>query len=104
MAEEFQPYYAVIFTSVLREEHEGYYEMAIEMEMLAKNQPGFIGLDSVREQKGITISYWSSLEAIKNWKQQARHQVAQKMGIEKWYKFYDIKICKVEREYSFNSP
>lgn len=102
-SENFQPYYAVIFTSVLKEEHEGYYDMASEMVELAKQQPGFISIDAVREQIGITISYWTSLEAIASWKNNTRHRIAQKMGIEKWYKFYDIKICRIEREYAFGS-
>ena len=62
------PYYAVIFTNLRTEIDEGYGEMAEEMVRLAELQPGYLGHESVRNGLGITISYWQSLEAIKNWK------------------------------------
>ena len=75
--------------------------MAQQMETLAKQQKGFIGLDSARSSIGITVSYWKSLEAIAAWKQQTDHIIAQQKGIKNWYAYYNVKICKVEREYSF---
>jgi heme-degrading monooxygenase HmoA len=95
------PYYAVIFTSVRTEVDENYTEMAIQMFELAKQQPGFLGYESVREVIGITISYWENMEAIKNWKQISEHLVAQQLGREKWYSQYKIRICLVERDYEF---
>lgn len=71
------PYYAVIFTSTQKEYIEGYQDMAIKMEELAKTQKGFLGIDSAKETVGITVSYWESLEAIKNWKQNTEHLLAQ---------------------------
>ena len=97
----FTPYYAVIFTSIQTEMIEGYAEMAQQMEDLAKNQAGFIGMDSARSSIGITVSYWESLEDIQQWKQHTDHLVAQQKGIKNWYAYYNVKICKVEREYSF---
>lgn len=96
-------YYAVIFTSILSKEAKDYDQMAESMETLANQQPGFIGIESVREQIGITISYWKALEDIKNWKSNVDHQLAQKLGIEKWYESYKVRICKVEREYEFEA-
>ena len=96
-------YYAVIFTSTQKENIEGYSEMSEKMEQLAKQQSGFIGIDSARNQVGITVSYWESLEAIKNWKQQTDHLEAQQKGIKDWYSWYNVKICKVEREYEFGN-
>ena len=98
-----KPYYAVIFTSLLSEDAKGYDQMAETMETLANQQPGFIGIESVREQIGITISYWKNLEDIKNWKSNVDHQLAQKLGKEKWYESYKVRICKVEREYEFGT-
>jgi len=95
------PYYAVIFTSLLSEKTDGYAEMSNKMEKLAKLQDGFLGMNSARNDIGITISYWDSLEAIKNWKQQSDHLIAQEKGKSDWYSWYNIKICKVEREYEF---
>ena len=97
------PYYAVIFTNRQTDKLEGYEDMAIAMENLAKEQAGFLGMDHARQEVGITISYWESLEAIANWKLHLEHQKAQRIGKEKWYASYSIRICKVEREYHFPS-
>tara|TARA_Y100000815_G_scaffold275448_1_gene313627 strand:- start:13666 stop:13968 length:303 start_codon:yes stop_codon:yes gene_type:complete len=95
------PYYAVIFTSKQKENLEGYDQMANAMEALAQQQPGYLGMEHARDQLGITISYWESLEAITRWKENLKHQQAQHLGKEKWYKSYEVRICKVERAYSF---
>jgi heme-degrading monooxygenase HmoA len=95
------PYYAVIFTSVLTENQEGYDEIADRMEALAKEQDGFLGVESARNEIGITVSYWKDLASIKKWKENMEHLQAQKKGRESWYKNYTIRIALVEREYSF---
>ncbi|CAM3642885.1 MULTISPECIES: antibiotic biosynthesis monooxygenase [Brevibacillus] len=97
------PYYAVIFTSERTEGDRGYAEMADEMVRLASIQPGFLGVESAREGLGITVSYWESLEAIQKWKQNERHLIAQKKGKSEWYLTYKTRICKVERDYEFDS-
>ncbi len=94
-------YYAVIFTSQLSNDTSGYEEMAERMVLLAKSQKGFIGIDSARNVTGITVSYWETLEDIRHWKQNAHHLLAQQLGKEKWYKAFTVRICKVEREYTF---
>lgn len=95
------PYYAVIFTSVRTETDEGYSAMAKQMEELARQQPGFLGMESARNEVGITVSYWKTLEDIRNWKTHMDHLKAQKLGKEKWYKAYKTRIAKVERDYDF---
>jgi heme-degrading monooxygenase HmoA len=95
------PYYAVIFTSIRTEGENGYSEMAEKMDDLAKQQPGFLGIESARSETGITVSYWKDLESIKLWKQNADHVLAQQKGITDWYSRYQVRICKVEREYGF---
>jgi heme-degrading monooxygenase HmoA len=67
---------------------------------LAKSQPGFLGFKSVRQELGITISYWKSIENILMWEKHTKHQVAQNKGINEWYASYDVEICLVERVYS----
>ena len=103
MKTNFKPYYAVIFTSTQKEHIEGYSEMAEKMEDLAKQQPGYLGINSAKDDVGITVSYWESLESIKNWKQQSEHLQAQLKGRQDWYSWYNVKICKVEREYEFGN-
>ncbi|CAM4282902.1 antibiotic biosynthesis monooxygenase family protein [Flavobacterium terrigena] len=95
------PYYAVIFTSTRTDLDDNYAEMAIKMETLAKQQPGFLGVESARNEIGITVSYWESLDAIAIWKQNLDHLDAQFLGRQKWYENYVVRIAKVEKEYSF---
>ena len=95
------PYYAVIFTSVRTEGDNGYINMAVQMEELAKKQPGFIDIESAREQIGITVSYWERLKAIADWKSNTDHLFAQQKGIKDWYSWYKVRVCLVERAYDF---
>ncbi len=98
------PYYAVVFTSQ-RTDHDdnGYTEMADRMFALAAQQPGYLGVEAVHSEDGfrMTVSYWESLDAIRNWREQAEHQIAQSQGRETWYEKYKLRICLVETEYRF---
>ena len=94
------PYYAVIFTNLRTELDEGYGETAARMVELAEQQPGFLGVESVRDSVGITVSYWKDLDSIKRWKANVEHIEAQKRGRKKWYAAFTTRIAKVEREYS----
>ncbi len=93
------PYYAVIFTSERTEGDNGYSEMAERMVQLAQNQEGFLGLESAREEIGISVSYWKDLDSIRKWKQNAEHLLAQKRGESVWYKSFKTRIARVERDY-----
>ena len=93
------PYYAVIFTSTRTEGDHGYGEMANRMVELAEQQPGYLGVESAREDVGITVSYWADLESIKSWKANSEHLEAQKAGRKSWYESFKVRISKVERDY-----
>lgn len=95
------PYYAVIFTSHKTSGDNGYNEVATKLVTLASQQPGFLGVESVRENVGITISYWKDLQSIKKWKQNAEHLEAQENGKRVWYSAFKTRICKVESDYEF---
>ncbi len=96
------PYYAVIFTSLRHaRDGDGYGAMADTMMAMAARQPGYLGVESAREDVGITVSYWSSLEAIAAWKRESEHQLAQRLGRQGWYSAYKVRICRVERDYGF---
>lgn len=94
------PYYAVIFTSIRSGGDHGYAEMAQQMVELASQQPGFLGFETARNEAGISVSYWSSLEAIQAWKENASHRQAQARAKD-WYQVFRVRICRVEREYGF---
>ncbi|MFY9724793.1 MAG: antibiotic biosynthesis monooxygenase [Bryobacteraceae bacterium] len=95
------PYYAVIFTSVRTEGDRGYGETAARMEELAREVPGYLGIESARgaDSFGITVSYWASESAIAEWKRQMEHRAAQTRGKREWYTHYEIRVAKVERAY-----
>jgi len=94
------PYYAVIFSSVRTDGDNGYSEAAKQMLELASKQPGFLGFETARQELGISVSYWSSLEAIKAWKENTAHRQAQHRA-KGWYKTFRVRVCRVEREYGF---
>ncbi len=89
--------YAVIFVSTRTKGDNGYSAAGAEMVEMASRQPGYLGIESVRDEKGngITISYWKSLEAIKKWRENMAHSRAQSMGKEKWYESYALRISKI---------
>jgi heme-degrading monooxygenase HmoA len=67
--ESFEPHYAVIFTAVIftskrTSVEQGYGDTAQRMVELAQQQPGFIGVESARNEVGITVSYRRTLEDI----------------------------------------
>lgn len=93
------PYFAVIFTSQRTEGDHGYDAMADRMVELATKQHGFLGVESARDAGGfgITVSYWSSLEAIAAWRAHAEHRVAQETGRKQWYAHFKTRVARVER-------
>jgi heme-degrading monooxygenase HmoA len=93
------PYYAVIFTSHRRAGDNGYSQMSEKIVELASQQPGFLGVESAREDVGMTVSYWRDLESIKQWKENVEHMKVQKKGHEKWYSSFKVRIAKVEHDY-----
>ncbi len=95
------PYYAVIFTSLRTEDTNGYAETAERMAALAREMPGYLGMESARgaDGMGITVSYWASEEAIAHWKAHAEHAAAQERGKQRWYESYELRVAKVERAY-----
>jgi heme-degrading monooxygenase HmoA len=95
------PYYAVIFTSVRSGDSNDYEEMAERMVAIGSTMKGFLGIESARNEVGITVSYWDSPESISAWKQHAEHLVAQEKGRGEWYSSYKTRICLVERDYGF---
>jgi heme-degrading monooxygenase HmoA len=95
------PYFAVIFTSLRTDGDLGYSEMSDRMVELAQEQIGFLGMESARNEIGITVSYWLDLECIKNWRENMEHSIARDKGRKEWYQSFKVRIAKVERDYGF---
>src|SRR5262252_9461849 len=68
----------------------------------SSSQPGCLGAESVRGDNGlgITVAYFTDESAIRAWKQNSEHLVAQRLGKERWYSHYELRVAKVERAYS----
>jgi heme-degrading monooxygenase HmoA len=98
------PYYAVIFTSVRTDGDNGYAAMSDKMLELAKEQDGFLGVESARDELGITVSYWRDEQSIQKWKANVDHVVARQKGREQWYTEFKTRVSKVERDYSYSKP
>lgn len=98
------PYYVAIFSSTHTGEHEGYAEDTETVLELAKNQPGFLGVEAAGDDDlSIAVSYWDSDETIRKFKEIAEHLVIQERGREKYYRSYKVRVAKVERDYGFNA-
>ena len=101
------PYYAVVFTSRLSSANpDAYAAVAERMNELAAQQPGFLGMTSVRDADGVgvTVSYWSDAQSIANWREHAEHRIAQEQGRRLFYDAYRIEICRVERMTQYEHP
>lgn len=98
------PYYAVIFTSRRTGGDNGYSEMAERMTALASKQPGFLGIESARgsDGLGITVSYWAGEDAVRLWKENTEHLIAQMKGKQLWYEDYTVRVARVERAYGMH--
>ena len=96
------PYYAVIFSAQQTDDLDGYGPMADLMVELAAKQDGYLGVESTRDADGfgITVSYWRDEAAMAGWKANAKHLLAQKLGRERWYEHYELRVAKIERAYS----
>jgi heme-degrading monooxygenase HmoA len=94
--------YAVIFSNQRTAGDNGYAEMAEKMAALAAQQPGYLGMESARgaDGFGITVSYWESEAAIRNWKAHTEHLVAQSNGAKIWYEHYITRVAKLSRAYA----
>jgi heme-degrading monooxygenase HmoA len=99
------PYWAVIFTNQRTAlDDAGYQAMAEQMETLARQRPGFLGIESTRDTTGygITVSYWSDEASVRAWKGDLEHREAQRLGQERWYDHYQLRVARVERAYGFS--
>lgn len=101
------PYWAVIFSNQRHDDGQDveYGRAAERMERLAQEIPGFLGIESVRDDSGfgITVSYWESEQAIATWRSHPEHLDTQARGRRDWYARYELRVARVERTASFDA-
>jgi heme-degrading monooxygenase HmoA len=97
------PYFMALFIIELSEDLEGFNEMSIKINELVAQQNGYLGGEDIEASDGriISICYWENLDSIKAWRGHLEHQIAIKLGKEKWFKTYNIQISKVEHVLGF---
>ncbi len=95
------PYYAVIFTAQRTDCDHGYGAMADTISALAEKPPGYLGVETTRDEDsfGITVSYRRDEASLLVWKEITEHLLVQKLGKTRWYKHYILRVAKVERSY-----
>ena len=83
-----------------------YSEWSEKMETLVKAVDGYeqhFGFRDSETRDGVTISYFSSLEAISEWRSISDHRAAQELGQEKFYEEYSVQVCEILRDYKFRA-
>ncbi|WP_174285635.1 antibiotic biosynthesis monooxygenase [Sphingomonas bacterium] len=96
---------AVIFASTRnRTDDAGYAAAAEAMDVLAAAQPGYCGIDSVRDPdgRGITVSYWIDDAAAIAWRDHPCHRATRDEGRARWYSDYSVTVARVERDYDWS--
>jgi heme-degrading monooxygenase HmoA len=92
--------FAVIFHADIAQLDDEYFATAKQMRELALTQYGCLDFIAITEgEREIAISYWPSLEHIRQWKQNAEHLHAQQAGRGRWYKSYKVEVVEVVRRY-----
>lgn len=94
--------FVVIFRARIKALDADYIETAALLRDLALRDYGCLEFKSVTERaEEITLSYWSDLAAIKAWKGQAEHLLAQNRGQARWYESYRVEIAEISRAYEW---
>ena len=94
--------FAVIFRATVGHQDAEYGKMASKLRKLAFETYGCLDFTAVTEgNQEIAISYWESESAIKKWKENALHLIAQEFGQKQWYSAYSVQIVEVKHEYQF---
>ncbi len=101
--------FAVIFKATMNPnisaaEYDLYLTTATKMRELAFAEYGCIDFTAVTEgQEEIAISYWHDEAAIKKWKSDTEHALAQAHGQHHWYKAYTVEVVEIKRAYQFSA-
>ena len=88
-----------IFRTRLRAEYANEYaEWNARISALAASQPGYVSHKSFTAEDGerVTIVEFESEATQAAWRNHPEHKEAQKLGREKFYSEYDIKVCELK--------
>lgn len=94
----------VIFRSRLSEGVESEYStVAMRMEELAKEMPGFVSIKTFEAADGerVLIVEFESERHSEAWRRHPEHLEAQRLGRERFYSEFRIQVCSPVRQYGF---
>ncbi len=90
----------VIFIATAAVQDGEYAALAASLRERALQEFGCLEFMSVCEEgKEVALSWWPSQEHIRRWKADADHQMAQRLGRERWYRDYRVLVADVLRDY-----
>ena len=94
----------ILFRSKLTDKaREGYQAMNAELEILVRQNPGFVDVKSYTAADGerLTVVWWRDEESLAEWRNLMRHREAQNTGRQKWYEYYNVDVATIVRSRSF---
>lgn len=102
--QETKPSQIILFRSKLTDQAgEDYQAMNAELEMLVRQNPGFVDAKSYKAADGerLTVVWWRDEASLAEWRNLMRHREAQNIGRQKWYEYYEIDVATITRSRSF---
>jgi len=98
--------YAVIFRSKRTNSNSDlYYQHDDLLQEKIKTIPGYIkhfGVRHPESREGITVVYFQTLDAIKQWRDDFEHMAAKNLAKTHFYENYSVEILELKNSYAWN--
>ncbi len=96
--------HAVIFEVEPKFGHESdYLDLAAALKSDLEKIDGFISVERFKsinhEGKLLSLSFWRDADAVKRWREHAKHRLAQAKGRDVVFADYRISVAEIERQY-----
>jgi hypothetical protein len=74
-----------------------------ELYLLAKHIPGFLSASGYTAEHGdrVHLEYFTTLEALEQWRSLPEHVHMQQVGRERFYESYTAQVCTLVRQYTY---
>ena len=100
--------FIVVFRNRKRADYDAaaYQADAVQMEVMARAQPGFVSFKSYTADDGevIALSEWADAEAARSWGSQPDHALVQARGRAEYYQDYTLYTCDDPRTHRYERP
>jgi heme-degrading monooxygenase HmoA len=97
---------AVIF-EVWAADRDAYLDIAADLRPRLEQIDGFLSVERfeslTEKDKILSLSFWRDEEAVKAWRNQPEHQMAQKAGRGGIFRDYRLRVAHVTRDYGMNA-